>query len=402
MSEQLESLLSRYADDMTEGLVVPRPPEVHPAPRRAVPRLNALLPVAAAAAAVLAVVAIAAAVADGAKPAPVVEVTAAGPPMPLGAGDTPPPPPEAVGLPPMGSMDGPDTPAPPGREALKVSLELPDEPVVDEQTPYTVELVNERDEAVSLSPCPGYRMSYGGQGTAGRLPCEELPEQVAPGQTVRVTLSAQFGFWDGPDADPRRKIDVAWAIRGPEPATGTTTLTYPPLPEPVAVAPFVDTPAPAGEPMSGQEGSSRGITPWWPIKPTIIDAPAQVRAGEQLRYTVRMWNDNPTDAVSLTPCRGFTQWLQRPVQPAGETVAFLDWSFERGEVGSLLSSEHSLNCAALPAELPARQWVQLEMRLSVPADYPPGDASLAWKVGELDVFGSPQTRYVTVRVLPAG
>jgi hypothetical protein len=89
------------------------------------------------------------------------------------------------------------------------------------------------------------------------------------------------------------------------------------------------------------------------------------------------------------------------VQPPGEQVAFLDWSFERGQVGSLLSTEHLLNCEALPAQLPARQWVQLDMRLRVPADYPPGDASLAWKVGELDVFGSPQTRYATVRVLPA-
>jgi hypothetical protein len=298
-------------------------------------------------------------------------------------------------------MNGPDTPAPPGRERLTVSLELPEAPVVEQPTPYTVVISNDSAEPVSLSPCPGFRVEYGGQGSTGRLPCEELPQQVAPGQTLRVTLEAVFGMWDGPDAEPSRDIDVVWAIRGPAAARGKARLTYPPMPPPVATAPFVDAPAPPGEPLSGPEGSARGLRPWWPMLPTIIDAPSEVRAGEDVAYTVRLWNDNPREAVDLRPCRGFTQWLQRPVQPPGEQVAFLDWSFERGQVGSLLSTEHLLNCEALPAQLPARQWVQLEMRLRVPADYPPGDASLAWKVGELDVFGSPQTRYATVRVLPA-
>jgi hypothetical protein len=39
------------------------------------------------------------------------------------------------------------------------------------------------------------------------------------------------------------------------------------------------------------------------------------------------------------------------------------------------------------------------MELAIPADYAPGPASLAWKVGELDVFGSMQSRYVTINVV---
>jgi hypothetical protein len=54
-------------------------------------------------------------------------------------------------------------------------------------------------------------------------------------------------------------------------------------------------------------------------------------------------NVSRSDPVQLRPCRGFTQWLQRPLQRAGQQVAFLE--------------------------------------------------------GELDVFGSMQSRYVTVEVV---
>lgn len=404
MSEQLSALLSRYADDMTTDLAVPpapvlATPDVDRAERRSQRGRRLFVPAAAAAAAVAVAVA-ATLFGGGAGPEPVVVATAAGPPVPPQPTDTPPPPFTLLDLPADHPMNGPEVSAPAGRERLAITLELPAAPVVDEITPYTVVISNDSTEPVTLSPCPAYRMEYGGQSSTGRLPCEDLPAQVAPGQRLRVTLGSVFGFWDGPDVEPSREIAVAWAIRGPQAALGTTRLTQPALPAPLATAAFVDAPAPAGEPMTGPEGLAKGMQPWWPIKPTIIDAPVTVRAGENLRYTVRLWNDTPDDSVDLRPCRGFTQWLQRPVQPAGEQVAFLDWSFERGEITSLLSTEHLLNCNALPAKLPARQWVQLEMRLRVPTNFPAGDASLAWKVGELDVFGSPQSRYVSVRVLP--
>lgn len=399
MSEQITSLLNRYADDQSVGVVAPPLPH-GPRERRSRSAVRRFVLPATAAAAVAAVAVLATTVGSGRGPLAVVEVTAAGGAAPAQEKDTPPPGFTLLPIPPDDPMNGPDVAAPPGRERLTLALELPDAPVVEELTPYTVVISNSSTEPVPLVPCPAYRIEYGGQSTTGRLPCDQLPEQVAAGQTMRITLEAQFGMWDGPDADPVRPIDVAWAIRGPSPARGRTQLTLPPMPPPVATAPFRDAPAPPGEPLSGPDGLSHGMRPWWPMLPTIIDAPAEVHAGDELTYTVRLWNNNPDEAVDLRPCRGFTQWLQRPVRPAGEQVAFLDWSFERGQVQSLLSTEHMLNCQALPTTLAARQWVQLEMRLRVPADYLPGPASLAWKVGELDVFGSPQTRYVDVRVLP--
>ena len=400
MSEQITALLNRYADEMAAGTVIPTPPVSTPE-REKPSRLRKVGVPFGAAAAAAAVAFVATTVGSGSGTPTVIDVIAGGGPVPQQESDTPPPGFTLLEFPPDIAEADPEVPVPPGRERLRLALELPDAPVVEELTPYTIVIANPTDDPVSLKPCPGYRIEYGGQSSTGRLPCEQLPDQVAVGQTLRITLEAEFGMWDGPDADPARPIDVSWAIRGPDPAIGTTVLMYPPMPPPVATAPFTEAPAPPGEPLSGPEGLSRGLKPWWPMHPTIIDSDKQVRAGEEVAYTVRLWNNNPKDPVDLRPCRGFTQWLQRPVRQPGEQVAFLDWSFERGEVGSLLSSEHMLNCKALPSTLAARQWVQLEMRLRVPADYPPGEASLAWKVGELDVFGSPQTRYVTINVLPA-
>ena len=398
MTEQLTDLLQRYADDMAAGHSVPPPLTSAPSvPQRPGSLRRIALPVLAAAS-VAAVAAAATMVGHSTARPAVISVAAGGDPVPAEPGDTPPPPPVLF---PDHVRPGyvPPTP-PPGRDRLNVSLELPAEAITEQLADYTVVIGNPSSTDVSLDPCPAYLIEYGGQQGGGRLPCEQLPPRLAPGQTLRIGLSSLFGYWDGPDT-PVRDIDVAWAIAGPAAARGHLTLKPLPLGDPLATAPFSNAPAPPGEPVNGVVGLQHGMKPEWRLTPTIIEAPETVRAGEMLRYTVRLVNVDPKQPVPLRPCRGFTQWLQRPVRPAGEQVAFLDWSFERGEITSLESDEHSLNCDALPAEIPPRRWVQLKMELKVPSDYPPGPTSLAWKVGELDVFGSMQSRYVTVTVLPA-
>lgn len=395
MTQHLTDLLNRYADVMAEGHPVPAAPPARPTTEDKQRWLRrSLIPVGAAAS--VAAVALGASLLHGhASPPRVIAAAAGGEPERVQPGDTAPPPP-VLGPPDPSPPQGPPPPA--ERAQLEVSVELPPSATVDELTSYTAVLQNPTDVEIALRPCPTYRMEFGGQAVIGRLPCDKLPDAMDAGQTLRIDLAATMGFWDGPDTTDR-DIGVTWAIGGPPAARGRLTLKPIPLGEPVDVAPFSNEPAPPGEPVDGVVGLQHHMRPEWNLTPTIITAPSTVRAGETFRYTVRLVNVSPRDPVHLRPCRGFTQWLQRPLRPAGEQVAFLDWSFERHEITSLQSQEYMINCSALPQELPARRWVQLEMQMQVPADYAPGPASLAWKVGELDVFGSMQSRYVTLNIV---
>lgn len=399
MTDQLTDLLNRYADDMTAAHTHPALPARPATPVQTSPGWRRVAVPALAAAAVVGVVAGAAVLAPHqSDPTTVGPVAATGEPEPPRPDDTRPPPP--VLLPETNLPgDGPVVP-PPGRERLTVTLDPPAEAAVEELTPYTITISNPASEPVPLLPCPAYRFEHGGQQTVGRLPCDLLPKALDPGGHVEIRLAAQFGFWDGPDALRSRPADLAWAIAGPPAARGQTAITHPPLPAPLVTAPFAAVEAPPGEPLPGPEGLR--VKAWRnsQLAAAIVDVPRSVRAGQTLRYTVRLFNDSADTAWPLTPCRGFTQWLQRPARPPGEQVAWLDWSFETGEAQSVHSVENSLNCGRLPAEIPPRQSVHLEMELAVPGDYPTGPASLAWKVGELDNFGSPQSRYATVEVLP--
>jgi hypothetical protein len=399
MTDTITDLLNRYADDMSAAHTHPaatvRPVRtMRPAPawrRMAVPAL--------AAAAVVGVVAGAALIApDGSGPRTTIgPVAATGAPEPFQPDDTRPPPPVLLpetNLP----SDAPVVP-PPGRERLVVTLDAPAEAPVEELTTYTVTLSNPSDQPVPLRPCPAYRFEHGWQQSTGRLPCDRLPNSLEPGQQVEIRLAAQFGFWDGPETPRGLPADLAWAIAGPPAARAKTVITHPPLPEPLVTAPFAALPAPPGEPLPGPEGLRLKAWRNSQLAAAIVEVPASVKAGQTLRYTVRLFNNSADTAWPLAPCRGFTQWLQRPARPAGEQVAWLDWSFETGEAQSVHSTEHGLNCDSLPTEIPPRQSVHLQMELPVPADYPTGPASLAWKVGELDNFGSPQSRYATVEVL---
>ena len=92
-----------------------------------------------------------------------------------------------------------------------------------------------------------------------------------------------------------------------------------------------------------------------------IEAPASVRAGEVLRYTVLLVNTSGSDDV--VPLRGS------------------DCPIYRESVGDA-SGQYVLNCGAITSSIPTGHAIRFEMALNVPASTPAGPASLVWRTTE--------------------
>jgi hypothetical protein len=100
---------------------------------------------------------------------------------------------------------------------------------------------------------------------------------------------------------------------------------------------------------SGLGWTSNGLT-----VPVSIVAPASVRAGSILRYTVTL-TDRSAEAYVLSPCPDYNEFLG-----AKEVVA-----------------SYQLNCAPVGV-IPAGGTATFEMRFAVPATVVPGTKRLAW------------------------
>jgi hypothetical protein len=119
----------------------------------------------------------------------------------------------------------------------------------------------------------------------------------------------------------------------------------------------------------------------------LSSLPASVRRGTTLRYQVTLTNSTMRRTISLDPCPGFEQ------------------SISSGD--SDVIAIHLLNCDEAPSELaPAEvdssgehetkpgDAVTFAMELSIPTDFPLGDARLAWRLfGREDL---PSTAFVEI------
>jgi hypothetical protein len=91
-----------------------------------------------------------------------------------------------------------------------------------------------------------------------------------------------------------------------------------------------------------------------------IEAPASVRAGETLRYSVLLVNNSGSDVIALSGS---------------------DCPIYRESVGDA-SGQYVLNCGAVTSSYSAGHAIRFEMELEVPASTPAGPTSLVWRTTE--------------------
>jgi len=167
---------------------------------------------------------------------------------------------------------------------------------------------------------------------------------ISPGQTAAVNISSA----DACDA----------AQRGQEQIYPTLRITLP-------SADHLDVPSHGINTICGISVSQFGIPadtqPTHPPASPLtadINAPARVRAGENLTYTVT-WRNRTHTAYQLTPCPAYEEYLVRG--------------------GAVLHPDYYLNCDTIH-EIPAGGAVTYQMRLKLPADLGGGQAKLGWRL----------------------
>lgn len=248
---------------------------------------------------------------------------------------------------------------PADRRALRVDVDLPEDPS-PASVDYLVHLTNTGDRPVSLRPCPTY--SYlvmldpgGGSGDRGRLPCEQLPDTLAPHQRVDLQLTTQLFATTDPGP---HQLTVTWSIAGTPPGTARATVRDRPvveLPDVPYLAPGADVPAPS---------SFRYL--FSGAFPVALEGPRTVAAGSVLRYRAVLTNGSGRPDVPLQPCPAWTETLVLAPK-ASETPTPL---VRRGAV----------DCARAPAVVRGGERIAFEMELTVPADTPAGSYQLFWQL----------------------
>jgi hypothetical protein len=188
------------------------------------------------------------------------------------------------------------------------------------------------DVATGRRVRPAVRAVLPATGPAGEDQASQYPATIDPGEPARVDL-VTFDACAGQRGAPRRYRDVAIVVQGHEfPVSGGL---------PVATA------CPIGI------GEWRVLPPplYVPFVVASIDAPAQVRRGQLLDYTVTLENSGNL-WYHLVPCPAYTEAL------AGFVATY------------------RLNCTAL--NIAPHTSVRYQMRLSVPAGLRLGKSNLTW------------------------
>ncbi|HKC90667.1 MAG TPA: hypothetical protein VKE23_05000 [Candidatus Limnocylindria bacterium] len=110
-----------------------------------------------------------------------------------------------------------------------------------------------------------------------------------------------------------------------------------------------------------------------------IEVPAQIRAGESLRYVVRLRNVSAETYVWEDGCPLYEELLNgHPVDPTDRPARFT--TAPPGKYAGSAAEIHPLNCVAA-GPIPAGASIAFEMRIDVPADDVGQQGLLWWMVG---------------------
>jgi len=110
-----------------------------------------------------------------------------------------------------------------------------------------------------------------------------------------------------------------------------------------------------------------------------IEVPAQIRAGESLRYVVRLRNVSAETYLWDGGCPLYEELLNgHPVDPTDRPTRFT--TAPPGKYAGSAAEIHPLNCAAA-GPIPAGASIAFEMRIDVPADGVGQQGLLWWLIG---------------------
>lgn len=251
---------------------------------------------------------------------------------------------------------------PADRAGLRVALSLPERAQDAERVSYTVTLTNPTGAPVSLRPCPTYTYSLAiadgtGSSSRGRLPCEDLPVELAARSAVGLVGQLHLPALS---SEGSSQAAVSWQIAGPVEATATTLV--------VRSEPRELTPVPYLAPDRGVAPAASGFryrstNGAFPIR---IHGPSTATAGAVLRYRAVLTNPSGADPIPLRPCPGWTETLVlAPAVATSPTPAV---------------RRSAVNCSQAPHSVGPGERIAFEMELTIPANAAAGPHQLFWAI----------------------
>jgi hypothetical protein len=228
---------------------------------------------------------------------------------------------------------------------------------------YQVELANPTRNSISLRPCPTFVSlvlgAGGGGGGPGRLPCDDLPDRLAPGSKLVLVMHAETSIAPPTTSDVRNTGTIRWGIAGADEATASLT-TVQHAPQALPPVPYL---APTGTAPAKSSFRYRSAGGAFPI---IIDGPAQVRAGETLHYRAVFTNPAGGPVVPLQPCPAWTETMAQAPKVTNKP--------------DIVERTGAVNCSKAPSEVRPGQQVAFEMARVIGPDTPPGAYQIYWQV----------------------
>lgn len=258
---------------------------------------------------------------------------------------------------------GPGAIVPVDRARLVVSLRLPTEVSSGGEFEYQVIIANPTQSAVSLRPCPTFATSFNSAGAGfggyGRIPCEQLPQQLNGREQVALLMTGTTQTAEPVRSDSRTTAELVWQIAGTEKATGSLEVVQR-APRILPPVPYL---APTGEATAKSSYRYPAGNGTFPV---IIEGPATARVGETLHYKVVFTNPDGGPTVPLRPCPAWTELMAQAPKVTNRP--------------KIVERTGALNCAQAPDHVAPGEQIVFEMERLIGPDTPPGAYQMYWQI----------------------